>query len=308
MGCGCSRSTKVAAAFEDPAGFNSIVTLDEVKKVPAIEEAPVVWDTSKGSFPIHLLPNPVRLLLFQFIATPATIFSTMQVCHSWHECLTSDGDWQALCSQRYDSAMLKMLSSLENSSSMKWYMMDPCRNLIKHPEATTFDDHKKSWRICGMENSTKVFNIKAASELMTSGGMPIAPDAKCWATSSTKVHRKQTINLEASGFPLALLDSPDPPALYISEWFSGKGSTFRIKVKLLGEWTGGGTPQVILYKFDTGELKASGEEGADWQEAAATIEQYPKGLRYICFEDWSKDALLACPYVGFFRPPPKPKG
>lgn len=49
--------------------------------------------------------------------------------------------------------------------------------------------------------------------------------------SHTKVHRKQTINLEACGFPLALLDEPEPPPLYISEWYGGNGCTVETAVR-----------------------------------------------------------------------------
>ena len=72
MGCGCSRSTKISAGFEDPTGFNSIVALDEVKKVPAVEEV----------FPYNL---PIFAYILECISiyNPGCLLPLPRGCINW---------------------------------------------------------------------------------------------------------------------------------------------------------------------------------------------------------------------------------
>lgn len=53
----------------------------------------------------------------------------------------------------------------------------------------------------------------------------------------------------------------------------------------------------MLEKFDSAEQAGGADGAAGWREVATCLRNYPAGLRYICFEDWSKDARLTRPYV-----------
>jgi hypothetical protein len=236
---------------------------------------------------MHLLPIHAKVTLLQFLATRSTLLQVMLACKDWHGGTKENSTWEYLCWLKYGAQAfekMKAFKEMKEFSPMQLYVLDVPRNLLKNACATTLEDHATSWRICGDDVSPKLFCVGEAGERPSATeSQPISPTTKCWVTSNTKVHRKQTINLEACGIPLQLFDSEEPPPIHISEWFTGQGSTFRIRVKLLGVWTG---------------------EGEKWHQVSTCIETYPKGVRYICFEDWSKDAFSTNPYVALFRPAP----
>jgi len=117
------------------------------------------------------------------------------------------------------------------------------------------------------------------------------PGAHCVAGSFDWCKRSQTINLEQKGFSTQTMDK-EKPRIQVYEWFIARSdcdSEYYVKVTLLDK------DERPIDHFNSGIIAAG---SAEWHKVEHNFYNYPPGVRYIQYEDGTKDKKFWAGHFG----------
>ncbi|XP_022104226.1 F-box only protein 6-like [Acanthaster planci] len=247
---------------------------------------------------MDVIPHEVLTAVLSFVP-PNWLLNCALVCRAWRDVVQSQGLWRKMC-QRTGRFIEKYMAPHYPEDWREFYFKCPySRNLIKNPSGK--DGLEAGWIITSngghgwlVETSSGGSGVKPERLLAISEGFP-----HHFVTSYEWCVRHQLIDLVAEGCSEALLDEAQPD-VWVLEWFAARsdcGNVYQLTVELLRDSSG--DPDSVIDKFTFGPQYASDWRAPiDWNEASHVFSSYGPGLRYIRFEDRSKDTRFWAGHYG----------
>ncbi|XP_022104247.1 F-box only protein 6-like [Acanthaster planci] len=254
---------------------------------------------SNESLQMTLEVMPVELLteILSFVP-PKWLLNCALVCRAWRDVVQSQGLWRKMC-QRTGRFIEKYMAPHYPEDWREFYFKCPyTRNLIKNPSGK--DGLNAGWIITGNGGDGWLVETERAGSESKPDELRAISDGSPhhFATSYGWCIRHQLIDLVAEGCSEAMLDKAQPD-IFVSEWFAARfdcGSVYELTVQLQRDESG--NKDRIIDKFTFGPYTTPQWGPSYWKEASHVFSGYGPGLRFIHYEDRSKDTQFWAGHYG----------